>query len=45
VTRKVARLTKPPHVGHARPSVSLDIYAHVKPLQEIADHELAALLS
>jgi len=27
-------------LGHARPSVSLDVYAHVKPLSEIPDHEL-----
>lgn len=31
-------------LGHARPSVSLDLYSHVKPLREIADHELAAFL-
>jgi integrase len=32
-------------LGHARPSVSLDIYSHVKPLSEIPAHELRDFLA
>lgn len=31
-------------LGHSRPSMSLDVYANVKPLHEIADHDFASLL-
>jgi integrase len=31
-------------LGHARPSMSLDVYSHVDPLSEIPAHELRALL-
>jgi len=31
-------------LGHAKASMSLDVYSHAKPLREITDHELASLL-
>jgi integrase len=31
-------------LGHARPSMSLDVYAHVDRLEEIAPHVLASFL-
>lgn len=31
-------------LGHARPSMSLDVYAHVKPLREVSAHVFASAL-
>jgi hypothetical protein len=30
--------------GHSRPSMSLDVYTHVMPVEEIAEEQLAAVL-
>jgi integrase len=30
--------------GHARPSMSLDVYSHVMPAEEVADQRLLALI-
>jgi hypothetical protein len=30
-------------LGHAKPSMSLDVYSHVRPLREIPVHDLVQL--